>query len=249
MTSPSQLTDGAKELVGKSNKITILTGAGISTESGISDFRSPGGVWSQYRSVTIQEFMASREKRVYYWKYKSDTIPSMLEAEPNPAHRAIAEIDREGKLLMLLTQNIDGLHGKSGVREEKIIRLHGTNSEAVCLGCGKIQPIQPVLERIKKGEEEPLCRECGGFLKPNTVSFGQNLNPDHLAVSERVSRDCDLFLALGSSLQVQPAASFVMVAHRAGKPVIIINRDPTPYDSIAAFKLSGPLAEVLPLII
>ncbi len=117
MTAPAQQLEGAKELVGRSGRITILTGAGISTESGISDFRSPGGVWSQYRSVTIQEFTASREKRVYYWKYKSETIPSMLDAGPNPAHSAIAELDGKGKLHMLLTQNIDGLHEKSGVRD------------------------------------------------------------------------------------------------------------------------------------
>jgi NAD-dependent deacetylase len=249
VTLPIEQLEGAKKLVEKSCRITILTGAGMSTESGISDFRSPGGIWSQYSSVTIQDFLASREKRIYYWKYKSETIPSMLGAGPNPAHGAIAELDRKKKLHMLLTQNIDGLHERSGVREEKIIRLHGTNSEVVCLGCGKVQPVKPVLERIKDGEEEPTCRECSGFLKPNTVSFGQNLNPDHLKISERVSRDCDLFMALGSSLQVQPAASFVMVAHTAGRPVIIINREATPYDSIAAYKLSGPLAEILPAII
>lgn len=244
-----KLIKEAKILVKKSDKIAILTGAGMSTESGIPDFRSPGGVWSQYKSVTIQEFTTNREKRIYYWKYKSATIPSMLAAEPNPAHTAIAELDRKGKLLMLLTQNIDGLHKKSGVREEKIIRLHGTNSEAVCLSCGKAQPIKPVLKRIKKGEEEPRCRDCDGFLKPNTVSFGQNLNPVHLEISEEASRNCDLFMALGTSLQVQPAASFVMIAHTAGRPVIIINRDPTPYDSIAKYKLPGPLAEVLPAIV
>ena len=241
--------ENAKKLVNSSKNITILTGAGISTESGIADFRSPGGVWSQYKVVTIQEFIADEEKRKYYWQYKISTIPSMIEAEPNMAHNAIAKLDRERKLFSLLTQNIDGLHEKSGVSKEKIVNLHGTNSEAVCLSCKRVIDIVPVIERIKNGEEDPKCEECQGLLKPNTVSFGQNLNPEHLAIAEQASEQCDLFMALGSSLQVQPAASYVSVAAHYKKPIIIINRDPTPYDEMAVFVFHDSLSEVLPKLV
>ncbi|MBA7541193.1 NAD-dependent protein deacetylase [subsurface metagenome] len=235
----------AKELISGSKKITILTGAGISTESGIADFRSPGGVWSHYKTVTIQEFVSDTEKRKYYWKYKSDTIPSMLAAEPNAAHLAIGKLDREKKLFRLLTQNIDGLHERGGVDRKRIIRLHGTNKEVICLSCNKVQPIEGVLERIGRGEEDPKCKECGGLLKPNTVSFGQSLNPEHLRIAELASRECDLFMALGSSLQVYPACGYVEVAHNYGKKIIIINRAPTPYDSMAACCFSDSLAEIM----
>lgn len=241
--------ENIKELIQESNKITILTGAGMSTESGISDFRSPGGVWSRYKTVTIQEFISDREKRIYYWKYKSETIPSMLKAEPNHAHLAIGKLDQQGKLFWLLTQNIDGLHEKGGVDKKRIIRLHGTNREAICLSCNRVIDIKPVLERIYRGEVEPKCEKCGGPLKPNTVSFGQGLNPEHLVIAEKASRECDLFMALGTSLQVFPANSFVDVAYSNGKPVIIVNRDPTPYDDLAKYRLSDSLAKILPMII
>ncbi len=238
-----------RKLISQSDKITILTGAGISTESGISDFRSPGGIWSQYRTVTIQEFLSSAEKRKYYWKYKADTIPSMLNAKPNAAHMAIGRLERKNKLLMLLTQNIDGLHEEGGVSGEKIVDLHGTNREAICLSCKRIIAIEEVLKRIGNGEEDPRCTDCGGLLKPNTVSFGQNLNPIHLEIAHRVSKECDLFMALGTSLHVQPACSFVEVAYSSGKTVVIINRDPTPYDSLARICISSSLAEILPAVI
>ncbi len=226
-----------------------MTGAGISTDSGIPDFRSRGGVWSTYKTVTLQEFIQDSEKRKYYWRYKADTIPSMLTAEPNPSHDAVAALDRSGKLLCLITQNIDGLHEKSGIRPEKIIRLHGTNREAVCLACGDIQPIEKLLELLPGSDYEPRCSECGGFIKPNTVSFGQNLNRDDLIAADKAARECDLFMALGSSLQVQPASSFVSIARDAGKPVVIINRDETVYDSIAEVSIHGSLSEILPEII
>lgn len=242
-------TNNIRELIKQSNKITILSGAGISTESGISDFRSPGGVWSKYKTVTYQEFISDEEKQKYYWKYKSDTIPLMLKAKPNDAHLSIGRLDEQGKLFWLLTQNIDGLHEAGGVDKKRIIRLHGTNREAICLTCGKIINIEAALEKVIKGEEVPKCDDCGGLLKPNTVSFGQNLNPDHLRISAEASQECDLFMALGTSLQVYPAASFVEVAYNSGQPIIIINRDPTPYDSIATFKLTDSLANILPEII
>lgn len=241
--------ENIKELIQKSDKITILAGAGMSTESGISDFRSPGGVWSRYKTVTIQEFISYREKRIHYWKYKSETIPTMLKAKPNHAHSAIGKLDQQGKLFWLLTQNIDGLDEKGGVNKKRIIRLHGTNREAICLSCNRVVDIKPVIERIDNGEVEPKCEICGGLLKPNTVSFGQALNPEHLIIAEKASRECDLFMALGTSLQVFPANSFVDIAYSNKKPVIIINRDPTPYDNLAKYRLSESLAKILPMII
>lgn len=237
-----------QNLIEKSNRITILTGAGISTESGIPDFRSPGGVWDTYKTVTIQEFLSDPEKRKYYWQYKMATIPAMLETKPNPAHYAIGKLDDCGKLYWLLTQNIDGLHEQGGVDSKRIVNLHGTNREAVCLSCGKIYDINLILKRVESGEEIPLCDDCSGLLKPNTVSFGQNLNVKHLEIADRASRECDLFMAFGSSLQVTPACTFVEVAHRSGRPVVIINRDETPYDSIATYIIHDSLAAVLPQI-
>ncbi len=171
-----------KELVRKSNKITILTGAGISTESGIADYRSPGGIWEQYKYVTLQEILSDIEKRKYYWRYKQETIPPMFKAEPNAAHKAIGKLDKEGRLFYLLTQNIDGLHEKGGVSVDRIINLHGTNLEAVCLSCKTIYDMNNILGKLKECDYDPRCenKDCGGIIKPNTVSFGQNLNPKHL---------------------------------------------------------------------
>jgi NAD-dependent deacetylase len=239
-----------KELIRNSKKITILTGAGISTESGIADYRSPGGMWEQYKYVTLQEIVSDTEKRKYYWRYKQETIPSMFNAEPNAAHKAIGKLDKKGRLFYLLTQNIDGLHEKGGVSITRIVNLHGTNLEAICLSCKTIYDINEILVKLKEYDYDPRCikNSCGGVIKPNTVSFGQNLNPEHLQIAERASKECDLFMALGSSLVVQPVCSFVEVAHRYRKPIIIINRDPTPYDGLADYKLSDSLAEILPEI-
>ena len=211
----------SRELIQKSYKITVLTGAGISTESGISDFRSPGGVWNKYKPITLQEFISDKENRKYYWKYKSETIPPMLKAKPNPAHLALGKLYKEGRLFWLLTQNIDGLHEKGGVDKKRIVNLHGSNLEAICLTCKKILDIKTVLERISECDYDPSCTDCNGLIKPNTVSFGQNLDPEHLRVAEKASKECDLFMVLGSSLLVYPACSFVEVAYQSHKPIII----------------------------
>lgn len=244
-------TEKLKKIIEKSNKITILTGAGMSTESGIADYRSPGGVWEQYRAVPIQELISDIQKRKYYWRYKAETIPDMFKAEPNAAHKAIGTLDKQGKLHYLLTQNIDGLHEKGGVSHERIVNLHGTNLEAICWTCKKVYDIEETLERLKECDYDPRCKveNCDGFLKPNTVSFGQSLNSEHLRIAEKAIIDCDLFMALGSSLVVYPVASFVDIAYSHQKPIIIINRDPTPYDNLAIYKLSGSLASVLPEIL
>lgn len=242
------MLEKVKRLAARSKKITLLTGAGISTESGISDFRSPGGVWSRYRTVTIQEFLSSAESRRYYWAYKRETIPPMLESRPNTGHYAIAELDRQGRLFRLLTQNIDGLHERAGVRKNRVVNLHGTNHEAVCLSCERIFDIREILLRIDGGDTDPVCELCGGYIKPNTVSFGQTLKMEDMEIADRAARQCDLFMALGSSLRVSPACGFVEIAHASGRPVVIINREATPCDSIARYRLEGPLAEILPVI-
>lgn len=240
-----------KELIDKSKKITILTGAGISTESGIADYRSPGGTWEKYKYVTIQEISSDLTKRKYYWRYKKETIPAMYSAEPNTAHNAINKLDKQGKLFYLLTQNIDGLHEKSGVAKERIVNLHGTNLEAICWSCKTVYEINGVLNKLEDCDFDPRCERpgCNGWLKPNTVSFGQNLDPNNLRISEIAAKECDLFMALGSSLVVQPVCSYVEVAHHYQKPIIIINRDPTPYDDLAVYKLSDSLGEVMREII
>ncbi len=173
----------------------------------------------------------------------------MVRAKPNTAHEAIGSLDRKGRLLALITQNIDNLHEQGGARSDKIIRLHGTNSEAVCLSCGDIRPIEEVLAVIAEVEFEPMCARCAGFIKPNTISFGQSLRAEDLAAAEKATRECDLFMALGSSLQVQPASSFVGLAYDSGKPVVIINRDGTPYDDIAEISIRGSLSSILPQVL
>src|SRR5208337_2469628 len=243
-----KLTD-IKKLIQESDKITVLSGAGMSTESGIPDYRSPGGVWSRHKIVTIQEFISSREMRRLYWQLKLETTPQMLEAEPNPAHLSLGRLDRQGKLFWLLTQNIDGLHERGGVSPDKIVNLHGTDREAICLSCKKKYEIVPLLERVSQGFEDLICDACGGFLKPNTVSFGQSLDPEHLVIADRASRECDLFMALGSSLVVSPACNFVEVAYQNQKPIVIINRDETPFDGIATAKMIDSLAQILPELI
>jgi len=230
-----------------SNRVVALTGAGLSTASGIPDFRSPGGVWEKYKPVEYADFQRSEDARREHWKYKGATIPAMLEARPNPAHDALARLEAAGRLLGVITQNIDGLHQAAGSRN--VLELHGTNRYAVCLRCGAEEPIEPVLERLVGGEDVPACERCRGVLKPATVSFGQMLPPDVLRQAMEVTRQADCLLALGTSLQVQPAASLVDVAKEHGARVIVVTRSSTPYDALADAKLDHPLGTCLPEIV
>lgn len=230
----SSLTRGQetlKALIAKSSHMVVFTGAGISTESGIADYRSQGGIWERYQPVTLQEFLANEEKRREYWRRKKEMYGEIRDSEPNEGHRAIARLEESGKLLGVITQNIDGLHQKAGSRN--VIELHGTNREVICLSCHTKGPFDPVYERLLAGEEIPLCKSCGGLLKPNTISFGQNLDPDVLDRAIQWSRECDLMLAVGSTLIVEPAASLPRIAKKNGALLAIVNRDPTPLDSIA----------------
>jgi NAD-dependent deacetylase len=226
-------------------RVAAFTGAGISTESGISDFRSPGGVWDRFRTVTYQEFLSSREARIEYWAMKRALYGEMKDARPNRAHLALAELERMGKLLCLITQNIDGLHQDAGSSPGTVIELHGTNRKASCLGCGRSWPIGEIQERLEAGDQEPRCASCGGLVKPATISFGQPMPEAELARAFQCAAGCDLLLMVGSSLQVEPAASIPPEAHAKGAQLIFINRTATPWDRIAEVIFREPAGEVL----
>jgi len=215
----------------------------MSTESGISDYRSKGGIWDRFQPVTIQEFLADEEKRKEYWRRKRTMYGEMRDAPPNAGHLAIARLEEQNKLIGVITQNIDGLHQKAG--SKKVIEIHGTNREVICLSCGAIDPFDVVFERIEKGEEVPLCLRCGGLLKPNTISFGQALNQETLERADEWSRNSDLMLAVGSTLVVEPAASLPRIAKQAGAKLVILNRDPTPLDSMADLVLRESIGQAL----
>ncbi len=232
MISNDQQIQRASALLQRSAKVVAFTGAGISTESGLADFRSKGGLWERFRIVTYQEFLASHEDRVAYWSMRRELIPALLAARPNPAHRALARLEEYGRLKCVVTQNIDGLHQAAG--NCHVIELHGTNMTASCLTCSNRWPIAEIQQRLASGDIVPLCDSCGGLLKPDTVSFGQPMPVEAMEQAYRAAADCDLLLMIGSSLEVQPANQIPLVAHQAGATLIFINRTPTPYDHLAA---------------
>lgn len=243
MDTANQDIQRARTLLGNSVNIVAFSGAGISTESGLADFRSPGGLWDRYRIVTFQEFLSSHENRVEYWSMRRELIPDLLSARPNPAHHALAGLEGQGKLQSIITQNIDGLHQAAG--SQKVIELHGTNVTASCLSCGKQWVIEAIQERLDAGELDPLCDECNGFIKPDTVSFGQPMPADAMDRAYQACANCDLFLMIGSSLEVQPANQFPLVAHQGGASLIFINRTSTPYDHLAAVRFSENAGKVM----
>ena len=219
----------------------------MSTASGVPDFRSPGGIWSRYRPVTIQEFRASAEARRRYWIYKKETYDDFARARPNAAHEALTRLESGGRLLGVITQNIDGLHQEAGSRN--VVELHGTNRKWECLGCGRTGPAAEAQARLVAGEEEPTCRDCGGFIKAATISFGQALRPEVLEEAFALARQADLLLVLGSSLVVYPAAAIPETVAAHGAPLIIVNREPTPLDGLAAVALRGEVERVLPALL
>jgi len=236
-----------KAFIQNSQKIVVFTGAGISTESGISDYRSKGGIWDRFQPVTIQEFLADEAKREEYWRRKKELYAQMRDATPGRGHLAIARLEKQQKLLGIITQNIDGLHHKAG--NKKILEIHGTNREIICLSCGHIDPFDPVYERLLQGEKIPLCHDCGGLLKPNTISFGQSLDPTVLQNSVAWATSCDLMIAIGSTLIVEPAASLPRMAKEHGALLTIINRDETPLDPIADLTFMTEIGPLLDLVI
>ena len=241
----------ARELLAAPRRVAVLTGAGISTDSGIPDFRGPQGVWTRNpaaeRASTLSHYLGDPEVRRQAWQTRINS-PGW-KALPNGGHRALLELERQGRLVALVTQNIDELHQLAGHRRDLVVELHGSMRRVVCWGCGAEGPMGPTLERVRAGEQDPSCLECGGILKSATISFGQNLDPEVIDRADRAARTCDTFLAVGSSLVVYPAAGLVPLAKKAGAALVIVNAEETPYDSIADVVLHGSISEVLPAII
>ncbi len=243
-----------EELAGaicESGRIVAFTGAGISTESGISDYRSPGGVWDRYdpNDINFQSFLTSERARKIYWKFSREVYGPIRDAEPNDAHLALAELESVGKLDCVITQNIDGLHQRAGSSPENVIELHGTVFKVRCLDCAREWPRDEIEERLDRGEEIPLCTECGGMLKPATISFGQAMPEKETLEAFERARNCQLMMSIGSSLLVQPAASVPLEAVRSGAKLAIINLTETPLDGYAHFliqdKIGGIMKRVL----
>jgi NAD-dependent deacetylase len=234
-----------KRLIAGAKRAVVFTGAGISTESGIPDFRSPGGVWTRFKPIYFQEFLTDEEARRESWRRRFSDVYRFEGAEPNRGHRAVEKLVRTGKVSAVITQNTDGLHQTSGVPEEKIIELHGNSTYAVCLDCGTRHDLAPIRAAFLGGGTLPECRDCGGLVKAATVSFGQPMpiGPMQRAQSETLA--CDLFLAVGSSLQVYPAAGFPQTAAQNGAALAILNREPTGLDSFADLVLNMEIGPTL----
>ena len=228
-------------------RVVVLTGAGISTASGIPDFRSPGGRWERYQPVSIQDFLASEEARREYWQYKSDTWQLISSAQPNAAHRALAELGRANRVHLLVTQNVDGLHERSGFPTDRLINIHGTDSRVQCMGCGKEEPRRVGQDLFEAGQVVPLCR-CGGPFKPATISFGQSLVEEDLRRCFGEAERCDFFVAVGSSLVVSPINQLFAEAKSAGARCAILTASETPFDDAADWKLADPLESTLPMV-
>ncbi len=235
----------ARELLRSARRVAAFTGAGISTESGIPDFRSPGGVWDRHRMVTYDEFISSESARREYWSMKRELIPELSRAQPNRAHFALAEMERRGKLRCLITQNIDGLHQDAGSGHGTVIEIHGTNRRATCLDCAAGWPIEQVQVQLEAGEEIPRCRNCGGLVKPATVMFGEAMPQAEMRRAIECCVNSDLLFMIGSSLQVEPAASLPRTAWETGSRLIFINRSETPWDHIADVRFSESAGEVM----
>ncbi|GEP53402.1 SIR2 family NAD-dependent protein deacylase [Reyranella soli] len=222
-----------KDAIGSARRIVAFTGAGISTESGIPDFRSPGGIWTKYQPIYFDDFMASEEMRRESWRRKFATDETMIKAEPNAGHRALAKLIEQGRMTSIITQNIDGLHQLSGVPDSKIIELHGNTTYASCLDCGHRHELGPIRKAFLGSGKLPLCEKCDGIVKTATISFGQAMPEIQMARAQDETMNCDLFIVLGSSLVVYPAAGFPRIAKRKGAKLVIVNREATDQDDDA----------------
>jgi len=240
----------ANALVDGAARVLVLTGAGISTDSGIPDYRGPNGVWTRNpgaeRMATLEHYLADPDVRRRSWQSRLSS--PIFVAKPNAGHHAIVELQRRGKLHVLITQNVDGLHLASGIDPDKLVEIHGHVREVVCWSCGERAPMERALDRVRQGEEDPPCRTCGGILKSATVSFGQQLDPADLVASEHGALTCDLVLAVGSTLSVWPAAAVVPIAVSRGAHLVIVNAEPTEFDADADVVVRGSISEVLPRI-
>jgi NAD-dependent deacetylase len=243
--------EAARGWLAAAERVVVLTGAGISTDSGIPDFRGPQGVWTKNpeaeKMATLQHYMADPEVRKRAWRTRIGMGTSQV--EPNAGHRALVELELRGKLHTLITQNVDGLHRKAGTSPELIVEIHGTLLEVVCMACGDRGPMERAFARVEAGEEDPPCDKCGGILKSATISFGQGLVPEDLARSERVAQECDLLLAVGTSLAVYPVAGVVPLARQCGARIVIVNEQPTEMDHLAHAAIRGSISEILPRLV
>jgi len=248
----------ARSLVGRARRIAVLSGAGISTDSGIPDFRGPNGVWTRdptaERLATLDAYMGDPHLRQRAWRNRLES--PTWGARPNTGHRALVTLEQQDRLDTLVTQNIDGLHQAAGSDPTKVIEIHGTVRDVVCMRCGDRSPAGPTLARVRQGDLDPRCRaallgeaRCGGILKSATISFGQQLVAADLQRAEAAAADCDLFLAVGTSLGVYPAAGLVPLAAASGAPVIVMNGEPTPFDDVATVVLRGPISTVLASVV
>jgi NAD-dependent deacetylase len=241
----------ARSWVDDARKVVVLTGAGISTDSGIPDFRGPQGLWTRNplaeKMSNIHYYLADREVRKLSWQNRMAS-PAWT-AKPNAGHLALVHLEKRQKLHALITQNIDELHQQAGNSQDLVIEVHGSMRRFMCWGCGMRGPMQLVLDRVRAGEEDPTCRSCGGILKSDTISFGQQLVPEVIDRAMQVAGEADVFVAVGSTLQVYPVAGAVDIARSAGAKVIIVNAAPTPFDEVADAVLPGSISEILPAIL
>jgi NAD-dependent deacetylase len=237
--------------VDDAKRIVVLSGAGISTDSGIPDFRGPQGVWTMNpeaeKMSNISYYVADKEVRKKAWRYRMEN--RMWEREPNPGHLSCLRLEQREKLLMVITQNVDGLHLKAGTSPGRLVEIHGTVREVVCLDCGERAPIERALKRVETGEDDPPCRSCGGILKTATISFGQALVQRDIERAQLAARNCDLLIAVGSTLSVYPVAGVVPTAKECGAKLVIINAERTAMDSLADAILRGSISEIFPQIV
>jgi NAD-dependent deacetylase len=244
----ARTVDLVKSWIAQAHRVVVLTGAGISTDSGIPDFRGPQGVWTKNPAAeaqsTLQTYLADPRVRQAAWRTRMAS-PS---AQPNRGHLALVALERRGKLHALITQNIDELHQIAGNSAERVIEVHGTARRVMCWQCGQRTPMHDVLQRVRNGEDDPACLSCGGILKSDTISFGQALVPEVIYRAMTAASQAEVLLAVGSTLQVFPAAGVVPVAHEAGARVVIVNNQPTPMDPLADALLREPIGELLPLL-
>ena len=247
----SEDVERAAALVAAASRIVVLTGAGISTDSGIPDFRGPNGVWTKNpaaeKMATLQHYVAEPDVRRAAWQNRLHS--PTWSAQPNSGHRALADFERSGRLAALITQNVDGLHQSAGSDPTRVIEIHGTMREVVCLSCEERAPMARALARVEAGEEDPDCRSCGGILKSATISFGQSLVGADLDRADRAARSCDLLVAVGTTLAVYPIAEVVPVAKRHGAAIVIINAEATVMDHLADVVLLASIGEVLPTVL
>ncbi len=232
------------DLIGAAHRVVVFTGAGISTESGIPDFRGPKGLWGKIKPIYFDEFVASEDARLEDWRRRFAFRRQLERAEPNIAHRAIAKLVADGRVIAVVTQNIDGLHQRAGVPSEHLVEIHGNATHATCLDCGERHELADMEEEIRRNGLAPTCRACGGLVKAAVISFGQAMPVNAMMRAERAIERADLFVSVGSSLQVQPAASLPLAAKYHGAGLVIVNDAETPLDGVADWVLRGPIGTI-----